>query len=122
MSRKIEDLSPPMALKAKAWGLAMESEKINYIITCTRRTEKEQAALYAQGRTKPGPIVTWTMYSKHLTGDAFDFVIMVNGKPDWAMHHKELWAKAIDIGKMLGLRQVINHDGGIMEYAHLQRG
>ena len=122
MSRKIEDLSPPMQLKAKAWTLAMESEKIDYLITCTRRTEKEQEALYAQGRTKPGPIVTWTMYSKHLTGDAFDCVIMVNGKPDWSMHHKDLWEKAIDIGKMLGLRQVINHDGGIMEYAHLQRG
>lgn len=36
------------------------------------RTAERQRDLYAQGRTKPGRIVTWTMASKHLTGDAVD--------------------------------------------------
>lgn len=36
------------------------------------RSIERQTALFAQGRTAPGPIVTWTMNSKHLTGDAFD--------------------------------------------------
>lgn len=39
-----------------------------------RRTEADQARLYAQGRTAPGPIVTWTMNSNHLTGRATDVV------------------------------------------------
>jgi len=29
------------------------------------RSLKRQEELYAQGRTKPGPVVTWTMNSKH---------------------------------------------------------
>ena len=32
------------------------------------RTQAEQNALYAQGRTKPGPVVTWTLHSKHIPG------------------------------------------------------
>ncbi len=36
------------------------------------RTHERQTELYAQGRTAPGKIVTWTMQSKHLTGHAVD--------------------------------------------------
>ena len=32
------------------------------------RTQAEQADLYAQGRTKPGTVVTWTLRSKHIPG------------------------------------------------------
>lgn len=32
---------------------------INIFLTCTLRSPEEQDELYAQGRTKPGPIVTW---------------------------------------------------------------
>lgn len=38
------------------------------------RTPEQQAALYAQGRTAPGPVVTGTMHSNHLTGQALDVV------------------------------------------------
>jgi len=43
------------------------------------RTLEYQKDLYAQGRTKPGKIVTWTLNSKHLVqpdgyGHAFDIV------------------------------------------------
>lgn len=37
----------------------------DFSVICGVRTEAEQRALYAQGRTKPGPIVTWTMDSRH---------------------------------------------------------
>jgi hypothetical protein len=100
----------------------MELADIDYLITCTRRTQAEQNALFAQGRTTPGNIVTWTLNSKHLTGDAFDFVILVNGKCDWSMVNKESWNKAVEFGKKLGLVQVRNSKGKIMEFAHLQRG
>jgi len=36
------------------------------------RTAERQQALYAQGRTAPGPIITKTLASRHLTGRAFD--------------------------------------------------
>lgn len=38
------------------------------------RTLERQRELYAQGRTKPGKIVTWTMQSKHIDGLAVDLV------------------------------------------------
>lgn len=36
------------------------------------RTKERQAELYAQGRTTPGKIVTWTLNSKHIEGKAVD--------------------------------------------------
>jgi peptidoglycan LD-endopeptidase CwlK len=53
------------------------------------RTVARQTALYAQGRTKPGPIVTWTMNSKHLVqpdgfGHAVDLApYRADGTIDW---------------------------------------
>lgn len=44
------------------------------------RTVAEQAALYAKGRTAPGPIVTWTMKSRHIGGFAVDLGAYVAGK------------------------------------------
>ena len=47
--------------------------------THTTRTNQEQDELYAQGRTVPGDIVTWTLNSRHLPasdgfGKAVDLV------------------------------------------------
>lgn len=53
------------------------------------RSKERQAQLYAQGRTKPGPKVTWTMDSNHFKnprtgfGEAVDLAPYVNGKIDW---------------------------------------
>jgi peptidoglycan L-alanyl-D-glutamate endopeptidase CwlK len=118
--RRIEVLSPTMQVKVNQWCARMDEADIDYLITCTKRTTEEQSALYAQGRTTPGKIVTWTMNSKHLTGEAFDFVIMFSGKPDWQMKHMDLWNMAVKIGKELGLVQVIGKNGKVLEYAHLQ--
>ena len=104
------------------WADMMKAAGIEFILTCTRRTQAEQAALFAQGRTAPGHIVTWTLNSKHLLGDAFDFVIMVYGKPDWNMIYKAQWDKAVEFGKELGLTQVVGKDGSVKEFAHLQMG
>jgi peptidoglycan LD-endopeptidase CwlK len=38
------------------------------------RTLARQKRLYAQGRTKPGKIVTWTLKSKHIEGKAVDLL------------------------------------------------
>jgi len=39
-----------------------------------RRSLERQKRLYAQGRTRPGNIVTRTLKSRHLDGDAVDIV------------------------------------------------
>jgi peptidoglycan L-alanyl-D-glutamate endopeptidase CwlK len=113
-SRKIEDLSEAMLVLYYKWADEMNRQGIDFLITCTLRSLHEQQALYAQGRTTPGKIVTWTMKSKHLTGDAFDFVIMENGKPDWQVSNPK-WAKAVEIGESIGLESLRPK-----EWAHLQ--
>lgn len=53
------------------------------LVTEGVRTQAQQDALYAQGRTKPGKIVTWTRNSKHIQGKAVDVVPYAGGKIDW---------------------------------------
>jgi peptidoglycan L-alanyl-D-glutamate endopeptidase CwlK len=50
--------------------------------THTLRTDKEQEALFAQGRTTPGKIVTWARggESYHNYGLAFDIALIIDGK------------------------------------------
>jgi hypothetical protein len=50
------------------------------------RSIEDQDKLYAQGRTTPGPVVTWAKggQSYHNYGLALDVVIMTNGQPDWS--------------------------------------
>lgn len=47
-------------------AIALTSQ--DFVVGWGVRTLAEQQALYAQGRTKPGPIVTWTLNSRHLPG------------------------------------------------------
>lgn len=55
------------------------------------RTHKEQAEMYAQGRTKPGKVITWTLNSSHIAGNAVDLVAFHNGKPTWEdKYYKEI--------------------------------
>lgn len=48
-----------------------------------KRSKERQEQLYAQGRTKPGKIVTWTLNSKHIDGLAVDLAPMVEGAIQW---------------------------------------
>jgi len=82
-SRNPEDLTIPCLTHYLLFKKAMAQAGIDFILTCTSRTQEEQDALYAQGRTRPGKIVTWTRNSKHIAGKAFDIAILVKGKLCW---------------------------------------
>lgn len=71
-------------------------------ITQTMRTFAESDALYAQGRTKPGDIVTNAKagQSYHNYGLALDFVLIVNGKTDWTVNPN--WMVVVNIFKAHG--------------------
>jgi peptidoglycan L-alanyl-D-glutamate endopeptidase CwlK len=101
-SRRIEDLVPELQEKYWLFDSGMTLYKIDYIVTATRRTKAEQEALYAKGRTTPGPIVTWTLKSKHLLGKAFDIAIIEDGKIDWSTDNPK-WEIAGRIGQEVGL-------------------
>jgi peptidoglycan L-alanyl-D-glutamate endopeptidase CwlK len=75
------------------------------VVTQGLRTWEEQDALYAQGRTAPGKIVTKARggQSYHNFGLAFDILVLdAMGKADWDSSHPG-WSQAADVGKALGL-------------------
>lgn len=53
---------------------AIEISEVDFSVLEGMRTMQRQRELYAQGRTAPGKIVTWTMKSKHIEGKAVDLV------------------------------------------------
>ena len=57
-SRDINDLDPRVAAKCLALIDACRDAGIELIVTSTYRDNECQESLYAQGRTKPGQIVT----------------------------------------------------------------
>lgn len=59
---------------------AIELTSVDFRITQGVRTLAEQKMIYAQGRTRPGKIVTWTLKSRHIGGFAIDFVAMPDSK------------------------------------------
>jgi len=69
------------------------------------RTPKRQASLYAQGRTAPGPIVTWTMQSAHLGGRAVDVVWRYSRARGWtwAEPWRGAWEELGALGEECGL-------------------
>ena len=70
--------------------------------TYTLRTNAEQDALYAQGRTKPGPVVTYAKAgeSYHNYGLAIDFCLIINGKVSWDVDKN--WLAVIAIFESYG--------------------
>ena len=53
---------------------AIEISEVDFTVLEGVRTLERQSELYAQGRTAPGKIVTWTMKSRHIEGKAVDLV------------------------------------------------
>lgn len=112
MSRLLEDLHPKIQPLAREFKIRAEKKGLRVIYTATHRSFSEQDGLYAQGRTKPGKIVTnakggdsWHNYAL-----AFDIAIVKSDDSiDWGdkldTNHNGLndWQELGKIGKELGL-------------------
>lgn len=59
---KLTGVHPDMV---KVVTKALTISSVDFSVIEGVRTVERQKELWAQGRTKPGPIVTWTMNSKH---------------------------------------------------------
>lgn len=115
-SRDLKDLHPHVRLLALDFIEQCRKENIDVLIYCTYRSNQEQDDLYAQGRTKPGKIVTYARGGQsrhnHTLKDrpaslAFDCVPLRGGKPVWGRTLPEdlkLWQKVGKIGKSVGLK------------------
>lgn len=73
------------------------------------RSQARQAHLYEQGRTRPGPIVTWTLASAHTEGRAVDVVI------DGTYDAPEAYARLAQVAREEGLRTLGPRDPGHLE-------
>jgi peptidoglycan L-alanyl-D-glutamate endopeptidase CwlK len=95
------------------------------MIIFTRRTKDEQAALYAQGRTIPGKIVTWTLDSMHVRGLAIDicpyeeFKRVGPKKLAWDAD-SPVWTTIGKIGESLGLKWGIIQGGARIDLGHFE--
>jgi len=102
LSRRLEDLLPEVRLLAER--LMVEAAQAGFpIVVCqTLRTFEEQEAIYQQGRSRPGPIVThargwqsWHVYSR-----AFDVCFRAG---DHGITWNGPWGKLGLLGERLGL-------------------
>ena len=119
MSRRIEDLHPIVQPKCRLFIEHCADAGIDVLITSTLRTFAEQDALYAKGRTLPGPKVTAAKAGEsfHNYGLAFDFAPIEHGKIDW--NDLDLFRKCGEIGESCGLEWAGRWQR-FREMAHLQ--
>lgn len=108
MSASLTDLLPSVQEKAQKFLRYCIAVDLDVRITSTYRSNDEQAALYAKGRTVPGDIVTNAKpgQSWHNWRCAFDFVVRRNGQPAWNTKDAEtnrLWQLAGALGEQAGL-------------------
>ena len=140
-SRSIDDLVPSVAVKARAAMISWATDPwliangLTVSIICTLRDNDAQADLYAQGRTKPGKIVTNAPpgSSWHNFGCAFDVLPLRHGKPVWgtsgngiddnpdddATDDLEVWQTVGKLGVRAGLEWAGNWKT-FKEFAHFQ--
>lgn len=103
-SRKLEDLLPPVRARVERMIADCKAEGIDLLVTSTYRDNASQDALYAQGRTTPGRIVTNARsgQSFHNYRCAVDVVPIRNGKAIWNAKDP-IWQRIGAIGKAAGL-------------------
>lgn len=104
-SKSLDDLLEHVAEKARAMIAMCEDElPIDELrVTSTYRDYEYQTYLYAQGRTRPGAIVTNAKagFSWHNFQVAFDVVPIVGGKAIW--DNAQLFRDIGEIGQECGL-------------------
>lgn len=106
-TRSIDALVMPVKKMALDHLFKCKQQGIDLLIYCTYRCPQDQDDLFAQGRSKPGVIVTNARAgdSLHQYRVAYDCVPMRNGKPVWGRTgiDGELWEQVGAIGESLGL-------------------
>ena len=105
----------------------VEADGIDLLVTCTYRSDEEQAKLYAIGRTKPGRRVTnaapgRSMHNFRFNGKpaslAVDVVPLANGKPVWNAADV-VWKRVGELGEAAGLEWA-GRWKRFREYPHFQ--
>jgi|SRR6267378_272089 len=106
--QKLVHVNPKLSalVRQMADELAAADPPVTIRVVQGLRTWEEQAALYDQGRSKPGKIVTDAPagHSYHNFGLAVDCVPMMPLGPDWNRGHP-VWQRMIAVGQKVGLTE-----------------
>jgi len=119
-SRSLDELLPPVRARVDQFLADCKNHGIDLLVTSTYRDIESQDALYAQGRTTAGSIVTNARggWSFHNYRCAIDVVPVVSGKPVWDARNP-IWAKIGALGKAAGLEWAGDWET-FRELAHFQ--
>ena len=78
--RDISALTPLAQMACELFMAECKKQVLKVRITETYRSQERQNELYAQGRTKAGNKVTWTLNSRHTSRRAWDICQDIKGK------------------------------------------
>lgn len=114
------NLYPPFQAKVDLLLERAKEAGLNLGVFEGYRSWDRQNQLYAQGRTKPGKIVTNARagFSAHNFGTAVDIVFRENGKWSWAEHHQ--WHRLGQIAESLGLIWGGSWESTLKDRPHVQ--
>jgi peptidoglycan L-alanyl-D-glutamate endopeptidase CwlK len=103
-SRSLDELVPQAKERVERFIALCDEDGIDLLVTSTYRDHESQNALYAQGRTKAGKVVTNAQggQSYHNWRCAVDVVPLINGKPNWDSSDP-IWARIGELGEQAGL-------------------
>jgi peptidoglycan L-alanyl-D-glutamate endopeptidase CwlK len=103
-SRNLDDLIPEAKRRVEKFISLCKDNGIDLLVTSTYRDMESQEALYSQGRTTGGKVVTNARAGEsfHNYRCAVDVVPLSNGKPVWN-GTDPIWAKVGKLGKDAGL-------------------
>lgn len=96
--RDVKELTPAAQKACRLFLKKCKESGLNIFLTETYRSQARQNQLYAQGRTEPGKIVTWTLNSRHTSRRAWDIAVIGKDLYDMAVIRK-----AGSIGQSLGI-------------------
>ena len=119
----LETLHPkfqPSAIQAWTEAQSAMPSNVQIIVIQGLRSFSESDALYAQGRTAPGPIVTKAAagQSYHNYGLAFDFSMITNGKEDDIVGPH--WMQVVSIMEKYGMFWGGNFPEGFHDNPHFE--
>lgn len=128
-SRDLNDLHPELHERAERFVAECAEAGVNVLIYCTYRSDEEQEAEYAKGRTAPGPKVTnaragesphnATLADGTPAALAFDCCPLdLHGKPLWDTT-AAAWGVMAQVGEGLGLEWG-GHFKTLTDFPHFQ--
>lgn len=124
---KLQLLHPKLrdtAILAYTQAVNATPANVHPVIDQTYRTFAQSQALYNQGRTTPGQIVTWALpgHSWHNWALALDFHLIVDGKDVWPDEplNDPNWMKVVSIFESHGFNSGLYFPKGEVDAPHLE--